>query len=281
MALKRYKPTTPGRRHASVVTAGEGVTTPERSLVSELKHKSGRNNTGRITVRHQGGGAKRQYRTIDFIKPIEDTPARVLGIQYDPNRTAFIALLSYPNGKKAYTLAVKGLSVGDIIETSRTKTLDVKPGNRMRLRNIPAGMEVSNIELFPGKGSKVVRSAGSSAVVLSIEKDVVQIKMPSGEVRRFSADALATIGQVSNSEKSNMRLGKAGRTRLLGIRPRVRGKAMNPVDHPHGGGEGSSPIGMKHPKTPWGKPALGVATRSPHKASDSLIIRRRKTKKKR
>jgi len=279
MALKRYKPTTPGRRGASVITVGEGVTTLERSLISELKHKSGRNNTGRITVRHQGGGAKRQYRTVDFISPIEDTPARVVGIQYDPNRTGHIALLTYPNGKKAYTLAVKGLAVGDSIETSRKKQLDIKPGNRMTLRYIPAGMEVSNIELIPGKGSKVVRSAGSSAVLLSIEKDVVQVKMPSGELRRFSADSLATIGQVSNPEKSNMRLGKAGRKRLLGIRPRVRGKVMNPVDHPHGGGEGSNSIGMKHPKTPWGKPALGVPTRSPHKASDSLIIRRRKNKK--
>ncbi len=280
MPIKRYKPTTPGRRGASVLVQNtSGEQKPERSLLRAQKNAAGRNSTGRITVRHQGGGAKQKYRVMDFYTQVEEQQARVIGIQYDPNRTATIALLVYPNGKKAYTVAVKGLKTGDVIETTRTRALDVKPGNRMALKYIPAGVLISNIELAPNKGVQIVRSAGSSATVLSNEEGFVLVKLPSGEVRKISENALATIGQVSNSEWSLVRLGKAGRTRLRGIRPRVRGKAMNPVDHPHGGGEGGSPIGMKRPKTPWGKPALGVRTRKEHKASNAFIVRSRRKKK--
>jgi len=277
MPIKRYKPTTPGRRHASVLYHKKaGDQSVPRSLKTTINEQSGRNAEGKITVRHQGGAHRRHYRIMDFDKPVLDKPARVSGLQYDPNRSAQIALLSYPSGQKAYTLAVHGQAVGDIIEASREKNLEIKPGNRLALKFVPAGMLVSNIELFPGKGAKVVRSAGSGASVLSAEDKFVLLKMPSGEIRRFSSDCLATIGQVSNPENSLIRLGKAGRMRHRGVRPRVRGKAMNPVDHPHGGGEGHNPIGMKHPKTPWGKPALGVKTRKPHLASNTLIVRRRR-----
>ncbi|MAG28717.1 50S ribosomal protein L2 [bacterium] len=277
MPIKRYKPTTPGRRGASVLKhVKAGTQKPVPSLLAPLTKKAGRNSSGRITVRHKGGGAKRKYRIIDFVKPIEDVAARVSGIQYDPNRSAAIALLKYEDGRIAYTLAVDGLKVGDSVQTSRTKGLEIKPGNRMALKHIPAGITICNIELSPGKGASTVRSAGSSATVLSIEDDIVQIKMPSTEVRKFSGDCVATIGQVSNTDSNLVRLGKAGRMRHKGVRPRVRGKAMNPVDHPHGGGEGRAPIGLKHPKTPWGKPARGVPTRAKHKASNTLIIRKRK-----
>ena len=280
MAIKRYKPTTPGRRGASVlVHEKDGVQKPVRSLISSQKKYAGRNNSGKLTIRHQGGGHKRKYRVVDFNNPIEDVKAKVMGLQYDPNRTSKIALLAYGNGKKSYALAVKDLKVGDIVETSRKKQLEIKPGNRIILKYVPAGIIVSNVELFPGKGSTAVRSAGAGATVLSTEEDFVLLKMPSGEIRKFYGESLATIGQVSNPEKSLVRLGKAGRTRHRGTRPRVRGKAMNPVDHPHGGGEGGSPIGLKNPKTPWGKPALGVKTRRSNNPSDELIIRRRKAKK--
>jgi large subunit ribosomal protein L2 len=257
----------------------EGVQAVVGSLSSPLKSQAGRNNMGRITVRHQGSGNKRMYRIVDFSNPIEDKKAKVIGIQYDPNRTAAIALLEYEDDKKAYTLAVKGMHVDDVVETTRERALDIKPGNRMCIKYIPAGILVSNIELEPGKRAKVVRSAGSSAVVLSIEDNFVSVKMPSSEIRKFRGDCLATVGQVGNEEWSLVRHGKAGRMRRRGIRPTVRGKVMNPVDHPHGGGEGSNPIGLKHPKTPWGKPALGVPTRRAHKSSDTLIVRRRKRKK--
>ncbi len=277
MPLKRYKPTTPGRRFASVLYhKKEGVQDIPNSLKATINEQSGRNAQGKITVRHQGGSHRRHYRQTDFDNPVLDKPGKVIGLQYDPNRSGELALLAYGSGRKAYTLAVAGLKVGDSVEASRAKILEIKPGNRLILKHIPAGMTVSNIELFPEKGAKVVRSAGSGASVLSSEDRFVLLKMPSGEIRRFSSDCLATIGQVSNPENSLVRLGKAGRMRHRGVRPRVRGKAMNPVDHPHGGGEGHNPIGMKHPKTPWGKPALGVPTRKPHRGSDALIVRRRK-----
>jgi large subunit ribosomal protein L2 len=277
MPVKQYKPTTPGRRGASVLKHEvSGKQKPAKSLLRPVKGKAGRNNTGRITVRHQGGQHKRKYRVIDFYNPILDVKARVSGIQYDPNRSAAIALLEYPDGKIAYTVAVSGLKAGDSVEASRTKALEITNGNRMAVKHVPAGITICNLELSPGKGTTAIRSAGSSATLLSIEDDVVSVKMPSGEVRKFNGECLATIGKISNTDWNLVRLGKAGRMRHKGIRPRVRGKAMNPVDHPHGGGEGKAPIGLKHPKTPWGKPARGVPTRSKHKASDSLIVRKRK-----
>ena len=277
MPIQRYKPTTPGRRGASVLKhEKQGIQKPVRSLLAPLSKKAGRNNSGRITVRHKGGGAKRKYRIIDFNNPILDVKARVTGIQYDSNRSAAIALLEYEDSRVAYMLAVDGLRVGDILESSRTGGLEIKAGNRMAIKHIPAGITICNLELVPGKGSTMVRSAGSSATVLSIEDNFVSVKMPSSEVRKFNNECLATIGQVSNTDWNLVRLGKAGRMRHKGVRPRVRGKAMNPVDHPHGGGEGRAPIGLKQPKTPWGKPARGVLTRDKHKASNTLIIRKRK-----
>lgn len=277
MPIKKYKPTSPGRRFASVLKSEKsGIQKPESSLLMVKRGVGGRANSGKITVRHQGGGHKQHYRSIDFHSAVLDKPARVMGLQYDPNRTAKIALLSYASGRKAYMIAVEGMKVGDIVNTSRTKELEVKPGARMAIKFIPAGVLVSSIELFPGSRASIARSAGSAVTVLSGEGGFVQVKMPSGEIRKFSDDCLATVGQVSNVDHNLVRLGKAGRMRHKGVRPRVRGKAMNPVDHPHGGGEGHSPIGMKAPKTPWGKKALGVLTRSPNKASDTLIIRRRK-----
>lgn len=279
MPLKRYKPTTPGRRGASVLKhAAQGDQKPVKSLLARRFVRAGRNASGRITVRHKGGDHKRAYRMVDFVNPVLDAPGTVMGIQYDPNRSAAIALLLYPSGVRAYTLAVDALKVGDALTASREKRLDIKPGNRMALRHIPAGITICNIELVPKRAATAVRSAGASATVLSTEAGRVQLKMPSGEVRLFSGDCLATIGQVSNVEWNLVRLGKAGRMRHRGVRPRVRGKAMNAVDHPHGGGEGRSPIGMTHAKTPWGKPARGVPTRAKHKASNAVIIRRRKKK---
>ncbi|MBI2637121.1 MAG: 50S ribosomal protein L2 [Parcubacteria group bacterium] len=279
MPIKRYKPTTPGRRGASVLRHEKaGEQRRVRGLLTVLRARAGRNASGRITVRHQGGGSRRKYRVIDFVNPILDAKATVAGIQYDPNRSAAIALLAYEDGSKAYTLAVDGLSVGDTVTASRTRGLEIKPGNRMALKHIPGGITVCNIELAPERAATVVRSAGTSATTLSSEGGRVQLKMPSGEVRAFSEACLATVGRVGNPEWNLVRLGKAGRMRHRGVRPRVRGKAMNAVDHPHGGGEGRSPIGMKHPKTAWGKPARGVPTRRKHKASDALIIRRRKKK---
>ena len=279
MGIKRYKPTTPGRRGASVLQH-EKIGTQKRvkRLLTAIRIRAGKNASGKITVRHKGGDHKRKYRVIDFVNPIEDKKAVVAGIQYDPNRTAAIALLRYEDGSLAYTLAVSGLQAGDTVLASRERALDIKPGNRMALKFIPGGITICNIELAPRRAATAVRSAGASATTLSSEAKKVQVKMPSGEVRLFSDECLATIGRVGNIEWNLVRLGKAGRMRHRGVRPRVRGKAMNAVDHPHGGGEGRSPIGLTHSKTLWGKPARGVPTRKKHKASNQLIIRRRKKK---
>lgn len=275
--MHKYKPTTPSRRRSSVLKHEKaGEWRPEKQLLRSLKSKAGRGSAGKITVRHQGGGHKRKYRLIDFSQTVLDLPGKVLGLQYDPNRGAKVALVSYPSGQKTYFLAVDKQAVGDVIEASRQRPLEIKPGNRMRLKHIPAGILISSIEPRPGLPAQAARGAGAGAVVLSQEDEMVILKMPSGEIRKFSNQCLATIGQVSNPEYNLVRLGKAGRMRHRGVRPRVQGKAMNPVDHPHGGGEGHSPVGMRGgPKTPWGKPAMGVKTRNPNKASDILIIRRR------
>jgi large subunit ribosomal protein L2 len=249
---------------------------PEKSLLRPLKKKAGRTSSGRITVRHRGGGAKRLYRIVEFGQERLDTPAKVTALEYDPNRTAFLALLEYKDGQKKYILAPHDLKVGDEVIFSEKAPL--KPGNRMKLKNIPIGTMVYNIELTPGRGGKIVRAAGTSAQVMAQEGEYTHLKMPSGEIRKVFSECFASIGQVSNPEHRFQKLGKAGRARLKGWRPTVRGSAMNPVDHPHGGGEGKAPIGLPHPKTPWGKPALGVKTRK-KKWTDKLIIQRRKKKK--
>ncbi len=281
MAFKLYKPTTPGRRHAGVSGWKTEVTkrTPEKSLLAPKFRTGGRNNQGKITTRHRGGGAKRLLRTVDFLQDKLDTPGTVLGIEYDPNRTAYLALLQYPDGEKRYVIAPAGLQPGAQV-VSATKRVDVTVGNRMPLKDIPVGMQIHSVELHPGRGGLTVRSAGASAVVMALEGGMAQVKMPSGEIRAVPADARASLGQVSNVDHGNVRLGKAGRVILKGFRPTVRGKVMNPVDHPHGGGEGNQPIGMKHPKTPWGKPALGVKTRKAGKHSNRFILKRRPAKKK-
>lgn len=278
MPIKKYQPTTAGRRGASVLS-NEGLAKgrPRKSLVERKREFAGRNNQGKITVRHRGSGEKQLYRLVDFLQDKYDVPARVEQIEYDPNRTARIALLLYRDGDRRYVLAPEGLHAGATIVSSM-KPVEILPGNRTMLEHIPSGIPVSNIELVPGQGGRIVRSAGSAATVMAIEGRFAQLKLPSGEVRLVPKEARATIGQVSNSDWRNVRLGKAGRMRHYGIRPRVRGKVMNPVDHPHGGGEGKHPIGMKHPKTPWGKPALGVPTRNKTKASNRFILRRRKGK---
>ena len=279
MAVKRYKPTTPGRRISSVQDFSDVTKKkPERSLVVIKKKKAGRNSAGRVTVRHRGGGAKQHTRVIDWQRKKFDIPAKVSSIEYDPNRGARIALLTYQDGEKKYMLAPVDLKVGDTVIAS-AKLGEIKSGNRYPLEVIPMGMPVYNIELTPGKGGQLVRGAGASATVMAIEGKYAQLKMPSGEIRLIPKDCMATIGQVSNPDWRLVRWGKAGRIRKKGIRPTVRGKVMNPVDHPHGGGEGSNPIGLKHPKTPWGKPALGVKTRR-KKSSDKLILKRRVNKKK-
>lgn len=279
MAVKKYKPTTPGRRKSSVQDFSDITKTrPEKSLIMPLQKRSGRNNTGKITVRHRGGGVKRMYRMVDFKCTRFDDPARVESIEYDPNRGARIMLVSFPDGAKAYYLAPQGIQVGDTVVSYRGKG-EPKPGNRMPIQEIPIGLFVYNIELYPGKGGQLVRSAGSSAQIQTIEGKFAQLKLPSGEVRLVPKGSAATIGVVSNADYNLIRWGKAGRRRMLGWRPIVKGKNMNPVDHPHGGGEGHSPIGLRGgPKTPWGKKALGVKTRK-HKASSALIIRRRKSNK--
>lgn len=247
---------------------------PLKKMTVGFKRSKGRNNQGRITTRHRGGGVKRLYRLIDFKQEKMNMPAKVFSIEYDPNRTARIARLHYADGEKRYILAPEGLEVGDEIIVSE-KT-DLKPGNRMRLKNIPQGTMIHNIELSPNKGGELVRSAGSGATVLAHEGKHVQVVLPSSEIRRFHGDVMASIGQLSNVEHSSITIGKAGRSRLLGRRPAVRGTAMNPVDHPHGGGEGRQGIGLKYPKTPWGKHALGVRTRNKKKKSGKFIVRRRK-----
>jgi len=276
--LKVYKPTTPGRRQTSVVdTSTLTKKRPEKSLTVYLRDKAGRNNQGQVTLRHQGGGLKNLYRQIDFRQDKFDIPAKVMALEYDPNRTAWIALIYFKDGEKRYILAPHELKVGDTVISSKNK-LEAKPGNRMPLKHIPTAYLVHNIELTPGEGGKIARSAGSGAVLMTIEGGYAQLKLPSGEIRIVSENSLASVGQLSNPDWHLVRWGKAGRMRLRGIRPSVRGKAMNPVDHPHGGGEGHQPIGLVHPKTPWGKTALGVKTRNKKKWSNKFILKRRPNK---
>jgi len=275
MPLKFYKPTTSGRRHTSVLDFSDLTKKKrEKKLVVALKKFSGRNNQGKITVRHRGGGAKKIYRIIDFKQQKYDQPATVNALEYDPNRNAHIALIEYPDHIKSYILAADGLKIGDTVVSSSNK-IETKMGNRMPLEFIPQGQNIHNIELEPKKGGKIARSAGTLVVLQNVEGDYAQLKMPSGEIRLVKKQCAASIGQVSNLDAKLVRIGKAGRKRHMGIKPTVRGKVMNPVDHPHGGGEGKHPIGMKYPKTLWGKHALGVKTRK-KKWTDKLIIKRRK-----
>ena len=272
MPVKIYRPTSPGRRDMSVSTFETITRTkPERSLTVALNRKGGRNSQGRITVRHRGGGHKRRYRIIDFRRERWGAPARVTSIEYDPNRSARIALLSYEDGEKRYIVAPLGVQVGDVLESG--PNADIRPGNALPIRNIPPGTQIHNIELYPGRGAQLVRSAGVSAQLVAKEGPRAQVRLPSGEVRYIEMDCLATVGQVSNPDHSNISLGKAGRRRWLGVRPSVRGVAMDPASHPHGGGEGRSPIGMPGPKTPWGQPALGKRTRR-NKRTGKYIVRR-------
>lgn len=274
MAIKKFRPTSPGRRFMTVSAFDEITKTePERSLLAPLQRRGGRNSFGRITVRHRGGGHKRQYRIIDFRRNKDNIPAKVVGIEYDPNRSANIALLSYADGEKRYILAPVGLKPGNTVLSG--EKADIFPGNAMPIRYIPVGTMIHNIELKPGKGGQMVRSAGTSAQLMAKEGAYAHIRMPSNEVRLIHVDCRATIGQVGNIDHENLSMGKAGRSRWLGKRPSVRGSVMNPVDHPHGGGEGRSPIGRKAPLTPWGKPTLGARTRR-KKQSDKYIVRRRK-----
>lgn len=273
MGIRQYKPTTPGRRHATVSDFSEITKTePEKSLTEPLKKHAGRNNQGKITTRHRGGGHKRLYRIIDFKRDKVGVPGTVVSIEYDPNRSARIALVVYADGEKRYILAPLGLKVGDKIMSG--PNAEIRPGNALPLANIPVGTLIHNIELHPGKGGQLVRAAGAAAQLMAKEGAYVQVRMPSGEQRRILATCMATIGQVGNIDHANISLGKAGRARHLGRRPAVRGSAMTPRDHPHGGGEGKAPIGLPGPKTPWGKPALGYRTRR-NKKTDKFIIRRR------
>ncbi|MED3548879.1 50S ribosomal protein L2 [Cytobacillus praedii] len=275
MAIKKYKPTTNGRRNMTSSDFAEITTsTPEKSLLAPLHRKGGRNNQGKLTVRHQGGGHKRQYRLIDFKRNKDGIPGRVATIEYDPNRSANIALINYVDGEKRYILAPKNLEVG--MEVMSGPEADIKVGNALPLANIPVGTVIHNIELKPGKGGQLVRSAGTSAQVLGKEGKYVLVRLNSGEVRMILATCRATIGQVGNEQHELINIGKAGRSRWLGKRPTVRGSVMNPNDHPHGGGEGRSPIGRKSPMTPWGKPTLGYKTRKKNNKSDKFIVRRRK-----
>ncbi|NMB48258.1 50S ribosomal protein L2 [Candidatus Kuenenbacteria bacterium] len=280
MAIKLYKPTTPARRHTSVVSSSDLTKNkPEKKLTLPRKQLGGRNHSGQITVRHRGGGAKRRLRVVDFKRNYFDQPAIVSAIEYDPNRSARLALLTYPHGQKSYIIAANNLKVGDQIMSSREK-IDVKIGNRMPLEFIPLGIMIHNIELEPGAGGIIARSAGNGVLVQAVEGKFAQLKMPSGEIRLVKKECLATIGQVSNPDHGLVRYGKAGRSRHRGIKPTVRGKAMNPCDHPHGGGEGRHPIGMPYAKTLWGKHALGVKTRKPKKWSNKMILTRRRASRK-
>ena len=273
MAIRVYKPTSSARRFMSVLTFEEITKkTPEKALTETLKKNAGRNKQGKITVRHQGGGNKVKYRIIDFKRNKLDVPAKVAAIEYDPNRTAFIALLNYADGEKRYILAPLDLKVGDTVVAG--PNADIKPGNALPLANIPVGTLIHNIEIKPGKGGQLVRSAGAYAQLMAKEGAYAQVRMPSGEYRKVPMNAMATIGTVGNTDHSNVRIGKAGRSRHLGIRPSVRGVVMNPCDHPHGGGEGRSPVGMPAPMCPWGKKTQGVKTRKHRKYSDKLIISR-------
>ena len=276
MAIRNYKPTTPGRRKMSALV-NESITTstPEKSLLVTIKKKSGRNNQGKITVRHQGGGVKRKYRIIDFKRNKYNVPGSVASIEYDPNRTANIALINYADGEKRYIIAPKGLKVGEQILSG--EKVDIKVGNALPIMSIPVGTMIHNIELRPGKGGELARSAGSSAQILGREGKYVMIRLSSGEQRKVLGTCYATVGEVGNEDSSLVKVGKAGRKRHMGIRPTVRGSVMNPNDHPHGGGEGRAPVGRKAPMTPWGKPALGSKTRK-NKQSDKFIVRRRNGK---
>jgi len=277
MGIKVYKPTSPGRRNMSVNTYEEITKkAPEKSLLAPLKSKAGRNNRGVITVRHQGGGAKRKYRIIDFKRTKDGVPGKVTAIEYDPNRSANIALINYVDGEKSYILAPNKIKVGDMIKSG--PDAEIKIGHCLPLSKIPVGTNIHNIELKAGKGGQMVRSAGSSARLLAKEGNYATLRLPSGETRMVRVECRATIGAVGNADHQNVRIGKAGRKRHMGIRPTVRGSVMNPNDHPHGGGEGRTPIGMPSPMTPWGKPTLGYKTRKKKKASDALIVRRRNQK---
>jgi len=277
MGIKKYSPTSPARRFMTVSTFEEITkTVPEKSLLEPLKRHGGRNVNGRITVRHQGGGAKRQYRVIDFKRDRDGIQGKVVAIEYDPNRTANIALIQYVDGQRRYILAPVGLVVGAMVESG--EKADIKPGNALALANIPVGTIIHNIELKPGKGGQLVRSAGNSAQLMAKESQYAQVRLPSGEVRYISINCKATIGQIGNIEHENVSIGKAGRKRWMGVRPTVRGSVMNPVDHPHGGGEGKAPVGRSGPVTPWGKPTLGYKTRNKGKQSDKYIVKRRNQK---
>ncbi|MEG0308272.1 MAG: 50S ribosomal protein L2 [Clostridium sp.] len=277
MAVKKFNPTTPSRRNMTMATFEEITTNvPEKSLLVAKKRTGGRNNQGKITVRHHGGGAKQKYRLIDFKRTKDGIPAKVATIEYDPNRSAYIALVVYSDGEKRYIIAPVGLKVGDVVVSG--PEADIKPGNTLPIANIPVGTMIHNIELQVGKGAQLVRSAGSSAQLMAKDGEYAQVKLPSGEVRYIRMNCRATIGTVSNLTHEIVKIGKAGRKRHLGIRPTVRGSVMNPNDHPHGGGEGKSPIGHASPRTPWGKPALGYKTRKTKKYSDKFIVKKRNSK---
>ena len=278
MSIKTYRPTTPARRQMTV-SGFDGVdkhAKPERSLIEVRKKNSGRNSYGRITVRHKGGGNRRKYRVIDFRRDKLDMTATVLRLEYDPNRSAFIALVQYEDGEKRYILAPVGIGAGDTVVSSASA--DIKPGNCLPLENIPVGTVIHNIELYPGRGAQFVRAAGVAAQLMAKEGGMATIRMPSGEMRKVRLDCRATIGQVGNIDHSNVSIGKAGRKRHMGVRPTVRGSVMNPVDHPHGGGEGKSPIGRPGPVTPWGKPTLGYKTRKAKNRTNKFIVKRRNAK---
>ena len=278
MSIKTYKPTTPSRRHMSV-SGFDGVdkhAKPQKELVEVLKKHSGRNSYGRITVRHQGGGNRKKYRVIDFKRDKMDVPATVLRLEYDPNRSAYIALVEYTDGERRYILAPVGLNVGDTVLSSAAA--DIKPGNALPLANIPVGTVIHNIELYPGKGAQLVRSAGVAAQLMAKENGMATVRLPSGEYRKVRLNCIACIGQVGNVDHANISIGKAGRKRHMGVRPTVRGSVMNPCDHPHGGGEGKSPVGRPGPVTPWGKPAMGYKTRKKKNATDKFIVKRRNAK---
>ena len=277
MSIKVYKPTTNARRDMSVTDYSElSKVAPEKSLLKPLKKNSGRNSYGRITVRHRGGGNRRKYRVIDFKRNKFGVPATVLTLEYDPNRSAFIALIQYEDGVKSYIIAPVGLKVGDVVISG--PDADIKPGNALPLVNMPVGTVVHNVELYPGKGAQLARSAGNMAQLMARENGMALLRLPSGELRNVPEKCMATVGQVSNPEHANVNYGKAGRKRHMGWRPTVRGSVMNPCDHPHGGGEGKSPIGRPGPVTPWGKPALGYKTRAKKNRSDKLIVKRRNGK---
>ena len=277
MPIINYKPTTPSRRNMSVTDySGLSKGAPEKSLLAPLNKKSGRNSYGRITVRHRGGGNRRKYRIIDFKRQKFDVPGTVKTLEYDPNRSAFIALIEYQDGEKRYIIAPNGLKVGDTVVAS--PSADIKPGNALPLANIPTGTFIHNVELYPGKGAQLARAAGNMAQLMAKENNMALLRLPSGELRNVPVNCMATIGQVGNVDHENVKIGKAGRKRNMGWRPTVRGSVMNPNDHPHGGGEGKSPVGRPGPVTPWGKPALGYKTRAHHNRSDKFIVRRRNGK---